>query len=136
MKTTFIQLGILVIIISNTAFANNLTKPSLNSEPDTIITSSVSYKKTIEEIIKEDNQIIESNQTNVLYDSVPDTLVRGFERYKKTIEEVIKEDNLIIESNITNEVFPLDLAKLNIATAKEHTSKHHNSFSDSNALKS
>ena len=55
---------------------------------------------------------------------------------KEKIEEVIKEDNLIIESNITNEVFPLDLAKLNIATAKEHTSKHHNSFSDSNALKS
>lgn len=130
-KATFIHLGILVAMISNSAFANHLSKKQnyqesnlsemifvslsngtkfkktvLESASDTIKTWNANYKKTIEEVIAEDNKIIESdidNNTSLDLES--------------TIEEVIKEDNLIIESNIKNEVFPLDFNSIYKAIA-------------------
>ena len=84
LKRMHILFGILAVLIGgNSAFARNLTKadnttetviavesdaihlkkPALDVEYDTI-TWSESYKKTIEEVIKENNLIIESNATN------------------------------------------------------------------------
>lgn len=69
----------------------------LASESDTIKTWIANYKKTIEEVIAEDNKIIESdidNNANLDLES--------------TIKDVIKEDNQIIESNITNGLLSLN----------------------------
>lgn len=103
---------VLVTLFSNSIFANDLSnvqnyqeknaseiklvsdlnaitlrKPVLVLEFDTIVTKTTNYKKTIEEVITEDNKIIESEIKNIA---------------ASDIEKVIKEDNLIIESNITN----------------------------------
>ncbi|MCF6132805.1 hypothetical protein [Flavobacterium wongokense] len=143
MKSKFIQFGILAVLISNSVFANGLTnekndltgiqlivsdttiltKPTLDPDSDTIVTLVAGYRKTMEEIIKEDNLIIESNITDEIYplnigsiyDADVDTIAMS---YKKPVEEVIKEDNLIIESNITNEVSPLNFKSLNKKTSK------------------
>lgn len=126
-KSTFIYLGILATMFSNSIFANDLTneqnyqesnssemtfvslsngtkfkKPELVLESDANVMMILNYIKTIEEIIAEDNKIIESdidNNANLDMES--------------TTEEVIKQDNQIIESNITNEVFPLDFNIIN-----------------------
>ncbi len=123
MKSTFIYFGILGAMFSNSVFANDLSKeqnhaesnsavtntktfkkPALDFESDTLITMTSLYKKTIEEVIAEDNKIIESNLENNITSAVDNTL-----------EIIINEDNQIIESNLTKEVFPLDFDKLNKA---------------------
>lgn len=116
MKTTFIYLGILVTMFSNSIFANglnnqqnyqesnssdityatlsngtNLKKPALELETDTFITSISNYKKTIEEVIIEDNKIIES-EIDADVTSASDEIIK----------KIIKEDNQIIESYLTN----------------------------------
>lgn len=136
MRTKFIQFGILAALISNSIFANdltvqksvirdnqfldsipsikNLTKPTLKVEADTIVILVAGYKKTMEEIIKEDNLIIESNISNEVYSLDIDSIEKesfntiAINVYTKPIEEVIKEDNLIIESSITVEVYPIN----------------------------
>ncbi|WP_309640722.1 hypothetical protein [Flavobacterium sp.] len=114
-KLILIHFGIIVSMISNPVFANDLAneqaklklvsesqdnplkKPALTTESDTIILIT-NYIKTIEEVIAENNKIIESDmEENTVSD----------------IERIICEDNQIIESNITNEVFPLDFKSLN-----------------------
>lgn len=121
MKATFIYFGILGVLISNSVFANDWSKeqnnpkssstvsntkifkkPTLDFESDTLVTMTAVYKKSIEEIIAEDNKIIESEIEINVY-SATETM----------IEMIIKEDNQIIESNITNEVFPLDFDNIN-----------------------
>lgn len=157
MKTKIIQLGILAVLISNSVFANGkndlaanqlivsdttiLTKPTLDAVSDTIVTL-VGYKKTIEEVIKEDNLIIESNITDEvyplnidnIYDADVDTAIAV--SYKKPIEEVIKEDNLIIESNITNEAFPMNFKSLNKKPSKAKKMIPSHCFSDKCCIKS
>lgn len=121
-KSTFFYLGILVTMFSNSIFANDVTnkqnyqesnstemtfvsvpngtklkKPALEIESDTMVTMTIIYKKTIEEVIAEDNKIIESDIENNATSAIG-----------RTLEEVIKQDNQIIESHITNEVLPLD----------------------------
>ena len=123
MKTTSIYLGIIATMFGNSIFANDmnnkqnhpesnpsetksepfsnstkLKKPALELETDTIITWVSNYKKSIEEVIAEDNKITESeieNNTTSLGDDL--------------LEAIIKEDHQITESNIINELFPLDL---------------------------
>jgi hypothetical protein len=115
-KRILIHFGILVSMISNPVFANNLSyelpkikvvsesldnplkKPALVSESDTIAIITTSYIKSIEEAIAEDNKIIES--------AMEDNATSDIERR-------INEDNQIIESNITYEVYPLDFKNLN-----------------------
>ena len=114
-KSTFIYLGILLTMFSNSIFANNLshqqndlesntsemglvsksnhtrfTKPPVAAESDTIISMNAYYVKTIEEVIAEDNKIIESEIENNAASEVVSAMV-----------EVIKQDNQIIDSNIT-----------------------------------
>lgn len=126
-KTTFIYLGILITMLSNSSFAFDLTKeqnyqenissemilvllsngtefkkPALELESESMKNWITNYKKTIEEVIAEDNKIIESD--------IADDLSSA---YEILIKKGINEDNQIIESNITNEVFPLDFVKLN-----------------------
>ena len=162
MKTKIIQLGILAVLISNSVFANGLTneksdltdsqlvvsdttiltKPTLNPDSDTIITLVAGYRKTIEEIIKEDNLIIESNITDEVYplnlDSINDADIDAAiaVSYKKPIEEVIKEDNLIIESNITSEAFPLKLKSFNKKPSKAKKMIPSHCFSNKCCIKS
>ena len=63
--------------------------------PATVI--AVSYQKSLEEVIAENNQIIESNITD-----------EGVRYFTETpIEDIIQQNNLIIESNYTLEVHPL-----------------------------
>jgi tyrosine-protein phosphatase YwqE len=127
MKITFIYLGILVTMFSNSIFTYDLTnkqnyqeinssemsfvslsngtklkKPALTLESDTIITMIANDIKTMEEVIAEDNKIIESEIKN-----------NPTSEMESTIEEVIKQDNQIIESNLTNEELPLDFDSIN-----------------------
>lgn len=111
-KLSFIPFGILVALMSPSAFANDVThktasieetfvvlqKPAITEETDTIITISTSYKKTI--------------------------------------EDVIKEDNLIIDNSISNEVYPLDFNKILKSSAKRNTVKYQNRFSKNLSLQS
>lgn len=74
MKTTFIYFGIMAMLFSNSVIANELNhqenktvsntgqlkKPVIDFEFEDTITIMPSHKKTIEEIMAEDNQIIES----------------------------------------------------------------------------
>ena len=67
--------------MSTSAFANDVAyettlvtessaviqKPAITEEADTTITISASYKKTIEDVIKEDNLIIDSTISNEVY---------------------------------------------------------------------
>jgi cellulose biosynthesis protein BcsQ len=80
-KVSFIGFGIVVALMGTSAFANNgtqkttlvtetaaaLQKQALTTDHDTTITISNSFKKTIEDVIKEDNLIIESNISNEVY---------------------------------------------------------------------
>lgn len=117
-KRIVLHLGILASMICNPAFANHLAnvkinhensaqelklvtelpmkrikKPALESECDSCVAMVVSYRKTIEEVIAEDNKIIESEMED---------------HATSDMESIIREDNQIIESNLTNEVFALD----------------------------
>ncbi len=60
------------------------------------------YVKTIQEIVAENNQIIESSVEEVEQLSI-----------ETTIEDIIAEDNQIIESTLSNVVYPLDFEKIN-----------------------
>lgn len=127
MKITFIYLGILVTMFSNSIFAydwtnkqnyqeinssemslvslsnvTELKKPALALESGTIITIIANDIKTMEEVIAANNKIIESEIKN-----------NHTSEMESTIEEVIKQDNQIIESNLTNEVLPLDFDRIN-----------------------
>ncbi|RKS03135.1 MULTISPECIES: hypothetical protein [unclassified Flavobacterium] len=84
-----------------------MKKPALAVEADAPITITAIYKKTIEEVIAEDNKIIESDIENSTTSAI-----------ESTLKKVIWEDNQIIESNITNEVFPLDFENLNKANTR------------------
>lgn len=150
MKTTFIYLGILVTMVINSAFAIGLTneknvqennasevvfvtksndaklkKPALELESDTIKTWLANSKKTIEEVIAEDNQIIESDSDSNAYSAIYEIL-----------DEIIKIDNQIIESTITKEVFPLDMDSIDKTISKMNKEKHQNSFPRKSSLKS
>lgn len=160
-KTKIIQLGILAVLISNSVFANGLTnektdlagnqlvvsdttilaKPTVDPVSDTIVTLVAGYKKTIEEMIKEDNLIIESKITDEVFplniDSIEEADIDStMVGYKKPIAEVIKEDNQIIESNITNEVFPLNFKSLNNNTSKAKKMIPSHCFSNKCCIKS
>lgn len=65
------------------------------------------YEKTIQEIVAENNQIIESSLEEVEQLSI-----------ETTIEDIIVEDNQIIESTLSNDFYPLDFEKINKNYAK------------------
>ncbi|WP_309641910.1 hypothetical protein [Flavobacterium sp.] len=101
------------------------------------------YQKSVEEIIAENNQIIESNvidegvryfeataietiieQNNQIIESNNDTEVRPL-YLDRTIEDQIAEDNAIIESDITSAFQPLDFESINKKgfSLKQNTNK-------------
>ena len=97
-KLSFIPFGILLVLMSTSAFANNVT-----SEINVAAETSTALQKPI---------IVEAEDSISINPS-----------YKKAIEDVIKEDNIIIESTISNEVFPLDFKKIYNAPATRKKEK-------------
>ena len=101
------------------------------------------YQKSLEEIIAENNQIIESNvtdqgvryfeataietiieQNNQIIESNNDTEIRPL-YLDRTIEDQVAEDNAIIESDITSVFQPLDFETINKKgfSLKQNTNK-------------
>ncbi|WP_333600924.1 hypothetical protein [Flavobacterium sp.] len=148
MKSTFIYLVLLVALYSNASFANSLAnkesdsaamelgsasnsttlkKPDLESDMElsvAFLTMTINAEKTIEEVIAEDNQIIESKiESNT-------SSTNG-----RTIEEVILEDNSIIESTPPTEVFALDFTIITKLTSQVKKSKKHTVFFNKTSFK-
>lgn len=92
--------------------------------PETIL--STPYAKTIEEVIAEDNQIIESEISSDVVENASEESITidnqvidmtissevGPLYSKKTTEEIIMEDSLIIESPIFNTAQPINAVKI------------------------
>lgn len=110
-KLSFIPFGILLVFMSTSAFANDVTNK-------TIVTAETSPVLQKPAIVEDADTITISNS------------------YKKTIEDVIKEDNLIIDSTISIEVYPLDFGKFFKSSSKRNKLKAQHSFSNNPSLKS
>ncbi|NHM07900.1 hypothetical protein G4D82_11760 [Flavobacterium sp. CYK-4] len=96
-----------------------------------------SYSKSIEEVIAQDNQIIESNivdegvrfyqgettesqiiENNQIIDSAPENEIRPL-YLDRTIEDQIAEGNAIIDNNQTSVYQPLDFEVINAKNNKQ-----------------
>lgn len=149
MKKSIIYLGVFAAMCFSTTYARNLeldqqiieseasrgatnlvseslSKPTINLESENSVmesveTISVHYKKTIEEIIEQDQKI--TDYSEVLYQPLTiDT----------TIEDFIRINNQIIDSTINNEIYPLDFNKIN----EQNKISNNYEFRNSEALKS
>lgn len=101
------ELTVSTLNVGTNLNSTTLTKPEIVIESESEATETISviaidYVKPLIEIIKENEQIIESNE-EFDFDSY----------FGRSIDDIMLENEMIIESNRTDELFPLNLELIN-----------------------